>query len=81
MIMKLSVSDFYFLSSAYGVKAQTVEDAYEEMCIFMGQAVPMPCLLRAIRSLAAGGYITVEPEGNIISAITPITVTVRARGL
>lgn len=77
--MKYTVSDFYFLSSAYDGKAQTVEDAYEEMCIFMGQAVPMPCLLRTIRSLAVGGYITVEPEGNIISAITPITVTAEGK--
>lgn len=77
--MNYTVSDFYFLSSAHDLKARTVGEAYESMCTFMGQAVPMPCLLRTIRSLAAGGHITVEPEGNIISAITPITVTAEGK--
>lgn len=77
--MKYTVSDFYFLSSAHDLKARTVGEAYESMCTFMGQAVPMPCLLRAIRGLAAGGYITIEPEGNVISAVTPITVTAEGK--
>lgn len=77
--MKYTVSDFYFLSSAHDLKARTVGEAYESMCTFMGQAIPMPCLLRAIRGLAAGGYITVEPEGNVISAVTPITVTAEGK--
>ena len=77
--MKYTVSDFYFLSSAHDLKARTVGEAYESMCTFMGQAVPMPCLLRAIRGLAAGGCITVEPEGNVISAVTPITVTAEGK--
>ena len=77
--MNYTVSDFYFLSSAHDLKARTVGEAYESMCTFMGQAVPMPCLLRAIRGLAAGGYITIEPEGNVISAVTPITVTAEGK--
>ena len=77
--MKYTVSDFYFLSSAHDLKARTVGEAYESMCTFMGQAVPMPCLLRAIRGLAAGGCITIEPEGNVISAVTPITVTAEGK--
>jgi hypothetical protein len=77
--MKYTVSDFYFLSFAHDAKARTIEDAYEGLCICMGQAVPMPCLLRTIRDLVAGGYITVEPEGNVISAVTPITVTAEGK--
>lgn len=77
--MKYTVSDFYFLSSAHDLKARTVGEAYESMCTFMGQAVPMPCLLRTVRILTAGGYITVEPEGNVISAVTPITVTTEGK--
>lgn len=77
--MKYTVSDFYFLSSAHDVKARTVEDAYEGMCICMGQAVPMPCLLRTVRSLVAGGYITVAFESNVISAVTPMTVTAEGK--
>lgn len=77
--MKFSVSDFYFLSSAHDVKARTVEAAYECMCIFMGQAVPMPCLLRSIRNLTAGGYITADADSGVITAATPITVTAEGK--
>lgn len=77
--MKYMVSDFYFLSFAHDAKSRTIEDAYEGMCICMGQAVPMPCLLRTIRDLVAGGYITVEPKGNVISAVTPLTVTAEGK--
>ncbi len=74
--MKYQVSDFYFLSSAVGLKARTVEAAYESMCTFMGYPVSMPCLLHAIRGLVAGGFVAVEPdEKHVISASTPLTVT------
>ncbi len=77
--MKYSVSDFYFLSSAHDLKARTVAAAYENACVFMGQAIPMPCLLYTIRGLVAGGYLTVEPDGGVISAATPISVTAEGR--
>lgn len=77
--MKYTVSDFYFLSSAVDLKARTVGVAYESMCTFMGQALPMPCLLRAVRNLVAGGFVTVEPEGGVISAATPMTVTAEGK--
>lgn len=77
--MKFMVSDFYFLSSAVDLKARTVGEVYESMCTFMGQPVPMPCLLHSIRNLSAGGYITVEPDGNVISATTSITVTAEGK--
>ena len=77
--MKYTVSDFYFLSSAHDAKARTVEEAYGGMCTFMGYPIPMPCLLHTVQKLAAGGYITVEPKGNVISAATPITVTAEGK--
>ncbi|MBP3667327.1 MAG: hypothetical protein J6K29_09810 [Clostridia bacterium] len=74
--MKYQVSDFYFLSSAVGLKARTVEAAYESMCTFIGYPVSMPCLLHAIRGLVAGGFVKVEPDqGHVISATTPLTIT------
>ena len=77
--MKFSVSDFYFLSSAVDLKARTVGVAYENMCTFMGQAVPMPGLLRTIRNLTAGGYITADADSGVITAATPITVTAEGK--
>lgn len=77
--MKYSVSDFYFLSSAAELRARTVGAAYENACIFMGQAIPMPCLLHTVRGLVAGGYLTAEPDGTVISASTPISVTDEGR--
>ena len=65
--MKYLVSDFYFLSSAVDLKAKTVGEAYESMSTFMGYPVSMPCLLHAIRGLVAGGYLTVAPEGGVIT--------------
>ena len=79
--MKYLVSDFYFLSSAVDLKAKTVGSAYECMSTFMGYPASMPCLLHAIRGLVAGGYLTVEPEGGVISATTPMTVTAAGKKL
>lgn len=79
--MKYLVSDFYFLSSAVDLKAKTVGPAYECMSTFMGYPVSMPCLLHAIRGLVAGGYLTVEPDGGVISATTPIAVTAEGKKL
>jgi len=77
--MKYLVSDFYFLSSAVDLKARTVGEVYESMCTFMGQPVPMPCLLHTIRKWVVGAYITVEPDGGGISAATPISVTTEGK--
>lgn len=77
--MKYTVSDYYFLFSAVEQKANDVEDAYEGMCICMGCPVSMPCLLHAIRGLVAEGFLTVEPEGGVISAVTPIAVTAEGK--
>ena len=79
--MKYLVSDFYFLSSAVDLKAKTVGEAYESMSTFMGYPVSMPCLLHAIRGLVAGGYLTVSPEGGVITATTAITVTPEGKKL
>jgi hypothetical protein len=79
--MKYLVSDFYFLSSAVELKARTVGEAYESMSTYMGYPVSMPCLLHAIRGLAAGGYLTVEPLGGAITATTPLTVTAEGKKL
>ena len=79
--MKYLVSDFYFLSSAVDLKAKTVGEAYESMSTFMGYSVSMPCLLHAIRGLVAGGYLTVAPEGGVITATTAITVTPEGKKL
>ena len=79
--MKYLVSDFYFLSSAVDLKAKTVGEAYESMSTYMGYPVSMPCLLHTIRGLAAGGYLTVSPEGGVITATTAITVTPEGKKL
>ena len=79
--MKYLASDFYFLTSAVGLKARTVEAAYESMCTYMGYPVSMPCLLHAVRGLVAGGYIKVKPEGNVVSAATPMEVTPEGKKL
>ena len=79
--MKYLASDFYFLTSAAGLKARTVEVAYESMCTYMGYPVSMPCLLHAVRGLVAGGYIKVKPEGNVVSATTPMEVTPEGKKL
>ena len=79
--MKYLVSDFYFLSSAVDLKARMVGAAYECMSTFMGYPVSMPCLLHAIRGLVAGGYLTVSPEGGVITATTAITVTPEGKKL
>lgn len=79
--MKYLASDFYFLTSAVELKARTVEAAYESMCTYMGYPVSMPCLLHAVRGLVAGGYIKVKPEGNVVSATTPMEVTPEGRKL
>ena len=79
--MKYLASDFYFLTSAAERKSHTVEGAYETMCTYMGYPVSMPCLLHTVRGLVAGGYIRIKPDGNIISAATPLEVTPEGRKL
>lgn len=79
--MTFLISDFYFLTSAVELKARTVEAAYGNMCTYMGYPVSMPCLLHTIRRLTAGGYITVEPDGGVISATTPLSVTPEGKKL
>ena len=79
--MNYTAPAFYFLTSAVALKARTVGAAYESMCTYMGYAVSMPCLLHALRGLEAGGYVTTEPTGGVVTASTPLTVTPAGRKL
>ncbi len=77
--MKYLFSDYYFLCGAADKETRTVGDAYRKMCGYLDAPASCGCLLHALRGLAAGGYITVEPEdhhGNqVVSLNSPIAVT------
>ena len=77
--MKYLFSDFYFLCGAADKETHTVGDAYRKMCAYLGCSASCYCLLHALRGLASGGYITVEPEDHhenrVINLASSITVT------
>ncbi len=81
--MKYLFSDFYFLCGAAAKETRTVGDAYRVMCGYLGGSSTCACLLHALRGLAAGGYVTVEPEAHgenqVVNLDAPITVTEAGR--
>ena len=73
--MNYLFSDFYLLCGVADKETRTVGDAYQEMSRLLVAPVTASCLLHALRGLVAGGYITVSPEGGMITATTPVSLT------
>lgn len=73
--MNYLFSDFYFLVGAADKQTSTVGDAFRHLSELLAAPVPTPCLLHALRGLSTGGYITVSPEGGMITPDTPLAIT------
>ena len=72
-------SDFYLLVGAADKETRTVGDAIRRMAELMAVPVTPSCLLFALQGLSAGGYVTLEPDGGVITSATSLTVTEAGR--
>lgn len=72
-------SDFYLLVGAADKETLTVGDAFRRMEELMAVPVTPSCLLFALEGLSAGGYVTLAPDGGVITSATSLAVTEAGR--
>ncbi len=77
--MKYQFLDFSLLQSIPGKTGGALSDVYRSLCADQQSPFSAACLLHSLRGLAAGGYITVEPENNILTVTTSVALTAKGR--
>lgn len=75
--MKYFFTDFALLQGLPAKGSGTLGGVYEQVCHTYSATVQS--LLRSLRVLTAGGYVTVEPESGVLTVSTPIALTDKGR--
>ena len=75
--MKYFFTDFALLQGLPAKGSGTLGGVYEQVC--HAYSATVQSLLRSLRVLTAGGYVTVEPENGVLTVSTPIALTDKGR--
>ena len=77
--MKFQFLDFSLLQNISGKSSGTLGNMYRALCADQQSPFSAACLLHSLRGLVSGGYITVEPENNILTVTTHVALTDKGR--